>query len=165
MPANAHPAVVVGNGFQQEIDRVVGVAGFVNLVLAPSCWECRAGRARIAPSDLPLPAHVAIGEDVAVAGEELRRAERSSDSCPRRKAPPCRACASSRWGSVFGVVFRRVDGDKQTHAIAHGRQVFGLRVIRLNILPEFLSLTARSSSGAHLWAAAGMPDKMNNTIA
>jgi len=39
-------------------------------------------------------------------------------------------------------VFWRVNGDKETNAIAHRRHVFALGVIRLNVIPKFLGLPA-----------------------
>ena len=90
---------------------------------------------------LSAAAHIAVGEDVPFAREELRGAERAAivvNAVGRHRVRGALHPNRIR----LRTVFRRVNGDEEMDSVAHRRHIFTLRVIRLDVIPELFSLAA-----------------------
>ena len=134
---DAHSTVVVRHVLDQPIDRVVSIAGLVDLV-SSLVRNVRSNILELALAHVTA-AHVTISEDVAFARKQLVRAEKSFVVVRPVRSDAVRRAVEHDWIFLF-LVLRFVDADKKLHAVAHRNHYFMLGVILFDVVGELALL-------------------------
>ena len=127
---NSGLAVVIRNMLQKPVNRVIGIAGFVDIFgrLLVGLIRTNMNVLAFRPA---LPAHVLIDEDEALANKLLRRPKRCPvvvDSVRRNRV----RCPGDQKRILLRRALRRVNRGEKPHAIPHRDEEFVFRVVRLD---------------------------------
>jgi hypothetical protein len=155
---DADAAIVIRNILDQPIDRVVSVAGFVNLVslFVGDVWPhiFVFAFAHIAP------AHVLIDEDIAFARKQIIGPKRIAKSVQAvRRDAVTRAVKHER--ILLLRVLRLVDRSEELHTVAHRNHHFALAVMAFDVIGQ-LALLRRHLPRALRKRSEGRQDQQEN---